>query len=134
MEFDSKYFSDFKFTKEQIIKNFDNALKDLKIAREDKISEVKFNYTYNAFIKAGIALISSYGKKVRSLPGHHIKIIEVMSAILEDSSVDAVGNMMRSRRNTDFYDGGIDVTEKECSECLEFVSSVIERIEKLLGK
>lgn len=132
MEFDSKYFSDFKFTKEQIIKNIDNALKDLKIAQEDRILEVKFNYTYNAFIKAGIALLSSYGKKVKSIPGHHIKIIEATAAILKDDSIDAMGNLMRSKRNTDFYDGGIDVTEKECGECLKFVSGAVEKIKKAL--
>jgi hypothetical protein len=72
MKFDSKYFDSFKFTEEQIKKNFDNALKDLKIAKEDTIAEVKFDYSYKALIKAGIALASFYGKKVKSLPGHHV--------------------------------------------------------------
>jgi len=33
MKFDDKYFKDFEFTKDQVRKNFENALKDIKIAR-----------------------------------------------------------------------------------------------------
>lgn len=71
MKFDDRYFSKFKFTKEQINKNFKNALKDLNIAKKDEILEVKFNYVYTAFIKAGIALLSFYQVKMKSVPGHH---------------------------------------------------------------
>ena len=57
MKFDDRYFSKFKFTEEQIDKNFKNALKDLNIAKTDKILDVKFSYVYTALIKAGIALL-----------------------------------------------------------------------------
>ena len=33
IKFDDRYFSDFIFTKEQVKRNFENAMKDLKIAR-----------------------------------------------------------------------------------------------------
>ena len=46
MKFDNKYFNKFKFTQEQIKKNFKNAQKDLNIAKKDKIPEVKFNYAF----------------------------------------------------------------------------------------
>lgn len=46
MQFDDKYFVEFSFTKEQITKNLLNAEKDLNIAKQDKILEVKFNYAY----------------------------------------------------------------------------------------
>ncbi len=134
MKFDGKYFDNFKFTEEQIRKNFDNALKDLKIAKEDTINEVKFDYSYKALIKAGIALASFFGKKVKSLPGHHIKIIEIIARHLSDDSIDDIGNVMRSKRNTDFYGGGIEITEKECREYLEFVINVVEKISKIILK
>ena len=134
MKFDSKYFDSFKFTKEQIEKNIDNALKDLNISKEDTINEVKFDYSYKALIKAGIALASFYSKKVKSLPGHHIKIIEVISQALGDNSIDDIGNVMRSKRNTDFYGGGVEITEKECREYLEFVTNVVEKIGKIILK
>jgi len=134
MKFDGKYFDSFKFTKEQIEKNIDNALKDLNIAKKDIINEVKFDYSYKALIKAGIALASFYGKKVKSLPGHHIKIIEVIAQTLRNNSIDDIGNVMRSKRNTDFYSGGIEITEKECREYLEFVTNVVEKIRKIILK
>lgn len=121
MKFEDKYFAKFSFTKDQITKNLKNALKDLSIAKRDKILEVKFNYTYTALIKAGIALLSYYKVKVKSSPGHHIKIIEKLSEALKDDSIADMGNLMRSKRNLDFYSGGIEVTQKECSDYIEFV-------------
>ncbi len=76
MKFDNKFFSKSKFTKEQTGKYFNNALKDLDIARRDSILEVKFNYAYTAFIKGAITLLSHYQVKTKSVPGHHVKLID----------------------------------------------------------
>ena len=94
---------------------------------------MKFNYAYTALIKAGIALLSCYKVKIKGVPGHHIKIIEKTSEILKDKSVIELGNVMRSKRNLDFYSGGIEVTEKECREYIEFVDKVITKIKKLIS-
>lgn len=132
MKFDDKYFKDFTFTKEQVRKSFENALKDIGIARQDKIPDVKFTYSYDALIKGGIALISRYNKKVKSAPGHHIKIIETLAKILKDDSIEAIGGAMRSKRNVDFYDGGVEVTEKEAQEYLGYVDGILRKIKKAL--
>lgn len=134
MKFDDKYFKDFTFTKEQVRKNFENALKDIHIARQDKIPDVKFTYSYDALIKGGIALISRYNKKVKSAPGHHVKIVETLAKILKDDSIEAIGGAMRSKRNVDFYDGGVEITEKEAHEYLDYVESVLQKIEKVLNR
>ena len=131
-EFDDKYFIRFNFSKEQIKKNLDNALKDLRIAKDDKILEVRFNYAYTAIIKSGIALLSFYGKKAKSVPGHHVKMIEKISEILSDVSINDIANIMRSKRNLDFYAGGIVVTEKECAEYLKFADAILNKIKKLI--
>jgi len=107
MNFEDTFFARFSFTKRQIKKNLDNALKDFDIAQRDTILDVKFNYSYTALIKAGMALLSFYQLKVRSVPGHHVKIIEKMAEILNDDTIEDVGNVMRSKRNMDFYSGGI---------------------------
>ena len=120
IKFEDAWFEPFRFTPEQVKQNLDNALKDLAIARKDEITEVCFNYAYTALIKGGIALLSSYQRRVRSVPGHHVKIIRKISEILKDDAVDVMGNLMRSKRNTDFYSGGIDITGKEAKEFLEF--------------
>ena len=135
MRFDDRYFNGFKFTRGQTEKNLDNAMKDLAIAKQDKITEVKFTYAYSALIKAGIALANLYDKKVKSVPGHHAKIIEMISTMLGDGAIEVIGNAMRSKRNTDFYGGGSEVTNKEAAEYLEFVNGVVTRISKIaIGK
>lgn len=128
MKFDNEYFSKFKFTNNQIRKNYDNAVKDLAIAKKDEILEVKFNYAYTALIKGGVALLSLYGFKIRSIPGHHVKILEKMGEILKDDSIIDIGNVIRSKRNIDLYAGGVEVTEKECIEYVEFVGKTLQNI------
>ena len=132
MKFEDKYFQKLRFTKEQIKQNFNNALKDLNISKQDKILEVKFNYAYSALIKGGIALISFYERKLKSQSGHHVKLIEKMSQILGDDSINAIGNLMRSKRNMDLYAGGVEVTEKECKEYFEFVDGVLKKIKEIV--
>ena len=128
MNFDDKYFAKFKFTKEQVDKNLKNALRDLDIAKKDEILDVKFNYTYTALLKAGIAILSFYGRKVKSAPGHHIKIIAQLADLLDYEGIDDLGNLMRSKRNADLYDGGIEVTSKECREYTNFVEEIIDKV------
>mgnify|MGYP001590600237 CR=1 FL=1 len=120
-----KHFADFAFTPEQVRKNLQNAMRDLGIAREDAILDVKFTYAYTALIKSGIALLSHYKLKVRSIPGHHIKLIEKLAELLGDRAIDDLANAMRSKRNADLYAGGTDITAKECAEYLDFVEKVI---------
>lgn len=132
MKFEGEHFIKFKFTEGQIKKNFDNACKDSDIAKKDEILDVKFTYAYTAFIKAGVALLSFYGVKIRGIPGHHIKVIEEMSKLLKDDSVVIMGNLIRSKRNIDFYSGGVEVTEKECNEYIEFTVNVLENIRNLI--
>lgn len=133
MKFEGEYFSKFSFTEDQIRKNYNNAVKDLGIAKRDEILEVKFNYAYTALIKGGVALLSLHGFKIRSIPGHHVKILEKMGEILKDDSVTIIGNVMRSKRNIDLYAGGAEVTEKECTEYIEFVDKTLQNIKKSLS-
>ena len=133
MHFDEKYFQKFNFSKEDIKQYFENTIRDLDIAKKDKIPEVKFTYAYQALIKVGITLIAKIGNvKVRSALGHHIKILEKMSDVLEDEALLTLGNAMRTKRNLDFYSGGEIITEKEATEYLAFVTGVIKEIEKRL--
>lgn len=128
--FNSKHFRKFEFTSEQIKQYFQNALRDLCIAKEDNHSEVTFTYSYNALIKAGIALIAARGGvKVKSVPGHHIKIIEKTAEVLKDDSVITMGNAMRMKRNEDFYGDGVYVSDKESRDYLSYVESIIQKIE-----
>jgi len=132
MKFDDRYFNKFKFTEEQINKNLKNALKDLNIAKKDKILEVKFSYVYSALIKGGLALLSFYQVKIKSIPGHYFKTIEKIAQILKDDSIMTMGNIMRSKRNLDFYAGGVEVTKKECDDFIEFTEKVLAKIKNII--
>lgn len=133
MKFEDRYFIRFNFTKIQVEKNLQNAMKDFGIAKKDTILEVKFNYAYTALIKAGIALLSFYKVKIKSVPGHHIKIIEKTSEILKNESIADIGNIMRSKRNLDLYSGGVEITEKECREYIKFIDEVLIKIQEIIA-
>lgn len=132
MNFDKRFFKKQEFTKDQIQQYYRNALRDLDIAVRDTFLSVKFNYTYTAFMKAGIALLAFHQVKARSVPGHHVKIIEKTGEILEDEDVLTFGNIMRSKRNMDLYDGGIMVTKKEYKEYYDFTKKVFTKIRKYI--
>ena len=134
MKPDQEFFKKFNFQSDEIERYLQSALHDLEIAEKDRFSEVKFTYSYQALIKTGIALLAKIEKvKVRSMPGHHMKIIEKMSEILEDEDVAAIGNAMRMKRNTDLHGGGELIGEKEAEDYLEFVRKVIEKSKKVIG-
>ncbi|MDP2910989.1 MAG: hypothetical protein Q8N76_01460 [Candidatus Omnitrophota bacterium] len=133
IKFETAYFGKFDFTEEQITQFLNNALKDLEIAKENSRSEVKFSYSYSAFIKGGIALLAKVGKvKIRGIPGHHVKVIEKMKEILKDETVEIIGNAMRSKRNEDFYGGGVLISEKESKDYYVFVEKVLVIIKGVL--
>jgi hypothetical protein len=95
---------------------------------------VRFVFAYNALIKGGITLLAKKGGvKVRSVPGHHARILEKMSELLDDDEVADVGNAMRMKRNLDFYGGGQIVTRKEADEYFEFVDRVVKQVEARLS-
>lgn len=129
----TEYLQKFNFTGKQVKGYLQNAFKDLEIAKNDSIPEVKFTYSYTALLKGGIALIAGVKKsKVASMPGHHIEILQVTSRILEDKMVFTVGNAMRMKRNTDLYQGGIVITEIESKDYCKFVEDTLGKIKEAL--
>ncbi|MFA4890175.1 MAG: hypothetical protein WC587_00860 [Candidatus Paceibacterota bacterium] len=132
ISFDSRFFQKNKFDKKIISKYFSNALKDFHIAAKNKKEEVIFNFSYNALIKIGIALIALHGHRIKSRKGHHVKILEKLSIILNDKNVGIIGDKMRRKRNLDLYEGGIIISNKEASDYLNFVKMVIQKAEKYL--
>lgn len=130
-EFEREFFKKQKFAEEEIKRFLESARHDLEIAQKDPFPEVRFTYSFQALIKAGIALIAKVGEvKVRSIPGHHAKILEKMSAVLKDSDISKIGDAMRTRRNTDLYGGGRPIGENEAKDYLKFTEGVIQKIEK----
>lgn len=130
--FEQQYFQKFDFTPKQIEKYLQSARKDLNIAKQTDIPEVKFHFSYNCLIKLGITLISCFGYKLKSRSGHHIKILEKTALILKDKNIDLDGNRMRKTRNTELYDGGVLISDKQAREYFDFVESVFMKSDKFL--
>lgn len=134
IDFENKYFKKIKFNRGQIEKFLSSSIKDLKIAQTSNIPEVKFQFSYNSLIKTGITLIACYGYKVNSRVGHHTKILEKLSAILKNKDVILYGNQMRKIRNTELYDSGIIITNKQAKEFLGFVKEIQKSSQEFLTK
>lgn len=127
INFESQHFQKLTFKKEQIDQFLKSALHDLKIAEDSDISDVIFKFSYDAIIKLGIALIAKKGYKVRSTAGHHVKILEKLSQLLKYEDILVLGNKMRQERNTNLYDGGFFVGEKDSLEYFKFVNSTFKK-------
>jgi hypothetical protein len=133
INFESQYFQKLPFKDVQIEQFLKSALHDLKIAEESDIPDVIFKFSYDAFIKLGIVLIAKKGYKVRSAIGHHVKILEKLSQLLEDEDILVLGNKMRQERNVNLYDGGFFVGEKDSREYLDFVKRIFRKADVLLS-
>jgi hypothetical protein len=131
--FDPKFFRKVALTPQECRQYYEKALRDLKIARDDKFLEVKFTYAYQALFKAGVALIAAKtGQKVRSVPGHHVEVLKAMAQLLHDPDVFDMGNAMRMKRNLDLYGPGGYVSEKEAGDCVAFVAGVVKKVGTLI--
>ncbi len=131
--FEKDFFKKFEFERKQIERYFENALRDLKIAREDSFVEVRFTYCYQALIKAGIALIAQKGNvRIRAVPGHHLQILRKMSELLVDPDILTIGDAMRMKRNRDLYSGGEFISKKEVEDYLKFVEVAILKVKNII--
>lgn len=127
INFENKYFQKLGFAEKQIEQFLKSALHDLRIAKESKIPDVIFKFSYDALIKLAILLIAKKGYKIRSTAGHHVKLLEKLSEILKEENVLVLGNKMRQERNFNLYDGGFFVSEKDSHEYLNFVRNLFAK-------
>lgn len=125
--FESQCFQKLDFSKKQLKQFRAAARRDLEISGASKVPEVIFKFSYDALIKLGIAAIAGQGYKVRSVPGHHVKILEKLSELYEDKDIAIIGNRMRQARNLDFYEGGFEITEKDSEEYFRFVKDIFDK-------
>jgi retron-type reverse transcriptase len=127
INFENQYFRKLVFTDKQIKQFCDSANHDLKIAELSDIKDVVFKFSYDSLIKLGIFLIAKKGYKVRSTSGHHVKILEKLSDILQDNDILIMSNKMRQERNINLYDGVFFISEKDSHEYLNFVKNIFKK-------
>ena len=125
IKFSSDYFQKFSFDQQQLAGFLKSARHYLAIAKKAEVPEVIFEFTYNALIKYGIYLIAKNGYKIRSVVGHHIKLLEKISEIRVNEEIAIIGNRMRQSRNFNLYDQGLLISEKDAKGYFDFVSKII---------
>ncbi len=77
IDFDTKFFQKQKFDNRAVKRYYQNALKDFFIAEKYKQEpDIAFTFSYRALLKACLSLVSFCGYRIRSKPGHHIKLLE----------------------------------------------------------
>ncbi|HNV23359.1 MAG TPA: hypothetical protein PKH98_00555, partial [Candidatus Omnitrophota bacterium] len=69
--------------------------------------------------------IAKEGYRVKSSLGHHQKIIEALSQILDSKDVLIIGDSMRKARNLDFYSATTFTVTNEVKEYLVFVKNKV---------
>jgi hypothetical protein len=118
-------FEKFLFSERQVKIYYANAKKDFATATQyQKNSEICFRFGYDALIKLAVSVCAQESLRVLSRAGHHVELIERMSAILGEDDISKYGNKMRKKRNMDIYGGGILLTANEAKIYFDFVKRV----------
>ncbi len=111
-----------------------------KLGTAQKVSEIDeesaYQLAYEAMLKASLALILRDGIRPRSIPGHHVAIIEKAEEILGDDAANMIKifDEMRRNRNTFLYEADGFISSDELKEALKIAEEYIEVVVKEMGK
>ena len=120
----------------QVKRSFEGALRKLrtaeKIAYDDR--EAAYQLAYEAMLKGSIGLIMRHGMRVRSIPGHHLAIIEMSQKIIGEkiSPIMDLFEYMRRNRHSFLYDDISDISEPELKETLDVAKKYLDIIKEHL--
>jgi hypothetical protein len=128
MIFDENYFSKQKFSGADIENYKASAKRDFEIAVKSKELEVKFHFSYMALIKIGLCSIAREGYRVKSRPGHHIKIIEALSKLMKNDDIIVIGDKMRKDRNIDFYEPAGTISNDDVAIFTGLIKDLITKL------
>jgi uncharacterized protein (UPF0332 family) len=107
----------------QIRRFLEGAAKKLNTARRilDIDEEASFQQAYEGMLKASLALMLAHGLRPRSIPGHHVAIIEFVEKKLGKDSRHLIElfDRMRRKRNQALYDVKGFVSKQDAEQALE---------------
>ena len=129
MNWDKNYFVVQVFSKTELAKYKKSAGRDLAIALSNPEIEVQFHFAYMALVKIGIYLIAKEGYRVKSRPGHHVKIIEALSDLCQSEEILLIGDKMRKDRNLDLYGGDSYYSQDETSVFLHKINDLYQSLD-----
>ena len=120
----------------QIRRFLESAEKKLKAAYQVCAISQKtaFQMAYDSMLRASLGLMLQHGKRPRSLPGHHVAIIEFAGNVLGEEFRGLIRHFdqMRRKRNDLLYEADDFVSETEVSESLKMAERFLIQIKKLL--
>jgi len=92
--------------------------------------ETAYQLAYEAMLKASLGLMLSFGVRPRSLPGHHVTIIQFAGEKLgqEFRGLIALFNRMRRKRHEAIYDVTGLISRREAEQALQTAESYIAAI------
>lgn len=131
MKWPEEFFHQQDFMPSELVRYQRAAQRDLDIAKKTGEPEVTFHFTYMALVKIGIYCIAKEGYRIKSRPGHHQKIIERLSQLLNDEDILVLGDKMRKERNLDFYNAATFTLTDEIHQYLQFVKTLFKKVIKL---
>ena len=116
----------------QIKRQLAGAVRRLKAAETvvDEDEEAAYELAYEAMLKASIALMYSCGKRARSIPGHHVAIIEMAGEVLGPGFREQmiVFDEMRRNRNNFMYDAEGFVTDTEARQAIKIAKKYVQGV------
>ena len=111
-----------------------------KLAAAKKIlaidEEACYQQAYEAMLKASLGFMLSFGQRPRSIPGHHVAIIEFAEKHLgkEFRNLVSLFNRMRRKRNELIYDVAGIISRKEAEQALETAGKYLKAIREEIQK
>lgn len=107
----------------QISRFLVSARKKLQAAKKtlEIDEETSYQMAYEAMLKASLGFMLSFGLRPRSLPGHHVTIIEFAGRQLgkEFKTLIALFDRMRRKRHQAIYDVNGFISDQEAKQALE---------------
>src|ERR1700688_1496003 len=104
---------------------------DKKLAAAGKIlafdEEACLQQAYEAMLKSSLGLMFSHGLRARSIPGHHIAIIEFARRRIDRKHADllTVFDRLRRKRNLALYDDTGFVSHQDAEQAIKAASDYL---------
>ena len=117
----------------KVLKRVSQSLKSAKVLLRSNDEEGSFQFSYDAMLLAGRALVFSYGFRPRTIGSHKI-VVDFSQEILsrECAVLTQKFNKMRKKRNYLIYGIGLTVSKTEAKNAIhtaeEFVGKVTDII------
>lgn len=111
------------------------AYRDLETAKRNIVDdeECAYTYAYNAMLRSGLALMTSYGFRPE-IKDKHLTIVRFTSAVLGDEFRRLINDydFMRKKRNRFIYEPDIPCSLKEAKDAIKTAEEFVNKISKLI--